>query len=172
MIDECSGRLGCTEAEFLHDGIDLPPDSVDRNAPRKELTWRALRGTVENEEAFHCTENTEDECTVDGLREMLERGGPEYQLTNDDARKLIGAEEAFKLRECIAKFGPELRGVSKYNPHEDRAGDMKHTTSSRPGTEFHERAIQVDRRLRSPETENDRNLKEFIWQAYDKLRAI
>ena len=141
MIDERSGRLSRTKAEFLHDGIDLPPDSVDRNAPRKELTCYALRETVENEEVFLCTENTEDELTVDGLRE------------------------------CIAKFGPELRGVSKYNPHEDRAGDMKHATSSRPGTEFHEKAIQVDRRLRSPETENDRNLKEFIWQAYDKLRA-
>ena len=88
-----------------------------------------------------------------------------------DLEGLIGAEEAFKLRECIAKFGPELRGVSKYNPYEDRAGDMEHATSSRPGTKFHEKAIQVDRRLRSPETENDRNLKEFIWQAYDKLRA-
>lgn len=280
MIGECSGRLGCTEAEFLHDGIDLPPGPVDRAAleltPRKDLTWRALRETVENEGAFRCSEKTEDERTVDELIEMLERRGLEYQLTNDDARKLIdagegwlvannldrftgldvdiayklidsgcesqvlkfvhvfgesvldivlvcmdkiessvdlantvlehlsdysmdaamksiilwacarhdpikiiqldlegliGAEEAFKLRECIAKFGPELRGVSKYNPHEDRAGDMEHATSSRPGTEFHEKAIQVDRRLRSPETENDRNLKEFIWQAYDKLRA-
>lgn len=278
MIGERSGCLSRTEAEFLHDDV---PDSVDHadlelNAPCEELTWRALRGTVENEGAFHCTENTEDERTVDGLLEILERRGPEYQLTNDDARKLIdagkdwlvannldrftgldvdiayklidsgcesqvlkfvhvfgesaldivlvcvnkielsadladnvlehlsdygmdaamksiilwacarhdpikiiqldlegliGVEEAFKLRECIAKFGPGVRGVSKYNPHEDRAGDMKHATSSRPGTKFHEKAIQVDRRLRSPETENDRNLKEFIWQAYDKLRA-
>ena len=218
------------------------------------MLFRSLRGTVENEGAFRCSEKTENELTVDGLLEVLERGGPEYQLTNDDARKLIdagrdwlvadnldrftgldvdiayklinsgyesqvlkfihvfgesalyivlvcmdkiessvdladavlehlsdysmdaamksiilracarhystkrkiiqldlkgliGAEEAFKLRECIAKFGPGVRGVSKYNPHEDRAGDMKHATSSRPGTEFHERAIQVDRRL-------------------------
>ena len=65
MIGECSGRLSRTEAEFLHDDV---PDSVDHadlelNAPCKELTWRALRGTVENEGAFRCSEKTEDERT-------------------------------------------------------------------------------------------------------------
>ena len=88
-----------------------------------------------------------------------------------DLEGLIGAEEASKLRAHIAELKPELQGVEKYNPYADEAGDMEHVTSSRPGTKFHERAIQANRRLRSPETEEDRELAETIQQAYDKLRA-
>ena len=88
-----------------------------------------------------------------------------------DLEGLIGAEEASKLRAHIAELKLELQGVEKYNPYADEAGDMEHVTSSRPGTKFHERAIQANRRLRSPETEEDRELAETIQQAYDKLRA-
>ena len=88
-----------------------------------------------------------------------------------DLEGLIGSEEASKLRAHIAELKPDLQGVEKYNPYADEAGDMEHVTSSRPGTKFHERAIQANRRLRSPETEEDRELAETIQQAYDKLRA-
>mgnify|MGYP000450269590 CR=1 FL=1 len=108
MIGECSGRLSRTEAGFLNDGIDLPPGSVGHAdlelTPCKELTWHALRGTVENEGAFRCTENTEDERTVDGLLEILERRGPEYQLTNDDARKLIDAGKDWLVANNLDRF--------------------------------------------------------------------
>ena len=87
-----------------------------------------------------------------------------------DLEALIGEEEAATLRAHIAKLRPELRGVANHNPYADEAGDMEHTTSSRPGTEFHRSAVEVDRRLRQPETDEDRELVATIQHAYDALR--
>lgn len=88
-----------------------------------------------------------------------------------DLEGLIGAEEASKLRAHIAELKPKLRGIKNYNPYADEAGDMEHVTSSRPGTNFHERAIRADRRLRLPETEGDKKLVGTIQQAYTNLQA-
>ena len=92
------------------------------------------------------------------------------KVTQLDLEGLIGAEEASRLRAYIAELKPELRGIVKYHPYADEAGDIEHVTSSRPGTEFHKRAVQADRRLRLPKTEDDRRLRETIKQAYDKLQ--
>lgn len=92
------------------------------------------------------------------------------KVTQLDLEGLIGAEEASRLRAYIAELKPELRGVVKYHSYADEAGDIEHVTSSRPGTEFHKRAVQADRRLRLPKTEDDRRLRETIKQAYDKLQ--
>ncbi len=88
-----------------------------------------------------------------------------------DLEGLIGVEEASNLRVYIAELKPEPRGVEKYNPYDNEAGDMDHVTPSRPGTKFNQIATQVYRRLLSPENKEDRGLVEIIQQAYDKLRA-
>ena len=113
--------------------------------------------------------DTAAQCTV--LWACANHYSTAQKVAQLDLEGLIGSEEASKLRAHIAELKPDLQGVEKYNPYADEAGDMEHVTSSRPGTKFHERAIQANRRLRSPETEEDRELAETIQQAYDKLRA-